>query len=417
MRQESSKKDLPNIRHMHVLCIAEAHHSISMAADRMFITQPAASQAVAKLERDLGVPLLIRGSKGISTSEEGRVFASRARRALEFLKLGANTALSAAGQTGTTHKLDQKVTSAQLRALTAIGSNGSYTVAARALGLAQPTIYRTAKTLEETCGFEVFRSAPGGIELTGPGQLLNRAAKLARSEIRQAREELAALSGIGRISFTLGSLPLARSEIVPDAIQKMVSEEKYLQVRVIEGRYRELLRDLREGEIDCLIGALRDPPPADDIVQEQLFTDNLALIAGPDHPLIKALDATVEDTLCYPWIASPMATPAGQFVFQTLKIEERPQTPIRVVTSSLIVIRSLMQRDNFVTVISEQQIKEDLRQGTLVKLNIPLQGNKRAIGLTTRKNWQPTEAQKQFLQTLRISAERATRDEQNRLFL
>ena len=409
MQSEPTFKDLPNIRHMHVFCIAEAHHSISTAADRMYITQPAASQAVAKLERDIGFALLIRGSKGLTTSKEGMIFANRAGRALNLLKMGADAALSSVGEENKHRKLEQKVTSAQLRALTAIGSHGSYTVAARALGLAQPTVYRTAKTLEETCGFEVFRSAPGGIELTGAGQLLNRAVKLARAEILQAHEELAALSGNGRISFTLGSLPLARSEIVPAAIQKMVSEEKHLQVRVIEGRYSELLRDLREGEIDCLIGALRNPPPADDIVQEKLFMDSLALIVGPNHPLVGEPAISLEDALSFPWIASPIATPAGQFIFQTLKIEDRPQTPIRVVTSSLVVIRGLMQRDNFVTVISEQQIKEDLRDGTLVKLPIPLENNKRAIGLTTRRNWQPTDAQNRFLETLKNSAVLATK--------
>lgn len=408
MQNEPTHKDLPNIRHMHVFCIAEENHSISIAADRMFITQPAASQAVAKLEKDLGVPLLIRGSKGISTSQEGAIFANRARRALHVLKLGTDAAQATSGVDAKNSKLEQKVTSAQLRALTAIGTHGSYTVAARAMGLAQPTIYRTAKTLEETCGFELFRSAPGGIELTGPGQLLNRAAKLARSEIRQGHEELAALAGIGRISFTLGSLPLARSEIVPDAIHQMVSREQHLQVRVIEGRYGELLRDLREGEIDCLIGALRYPAPADDVEQEELFVDKLAVIAGPNHPLASNENLSIDDTLDYPWIASPMATPAGQFIFETLRIEDRPQTPIRVVTSSLIVIRSLMQRDNFVTVISEQQIKEDLRDGTLVKLSVPLERNQRSIGLTTRKNWQPTDAQNRFLETLKDSAQKAT---------
>jgi DNA-binding transcriptional LysR family regulator len=196
---------------------------------------------------------------------------------------------------------------------------------------------------------------------------------------------------------------------VPAAIQKMVSEEKHLQVRVIEGRYSELLRDLREGEIDCLIGALRNPPPADDIVQEKLFMDSLALIVGPNHPLVGEPAISLEDALSFPWIASPIATPAGQFIFQTLKIEDRPQTPIRVVTSSLVVIRGLMQRDNFVTVISEQQIKEDLRDGTLVKLPIPLENNKRAIGLTTRRNWQPTDAQNRFLETLKNSAVLATK--------
>lgn len=408
MLPEPNERDLPNIRHMHVFCIAEQYHSISVSAERMFITQPAASQAVAKLEKDLGVTLLIRGSKGLSTSNEGAIFANRARRSIRFLKMGVEAAQNAAGVDDRDQKLAQKLTSAQLRALTAIGIHGSYTVAARALGLAQPTIYRTAKSLEQSCGFEVFRSALGGIELTSAGQLLNRAAKLARSEIRQAYEELAALSGIGRITFTLGSMPLARSEIVPEAIGQMVTQEKALQVRVQEGRYADMLRELREGGLDCLIGALRDPAPADDVFEEPLFEDELAVIARPEHPLAARPYATLEDTLAYPWIASPMATPAGTYIFETLKIEERPQTPIRVVSSSLVLIRSLLQRDNFVTVISQQQFRSEIESGLLTKLPVALEGNRRKIGLTMRKNWVPTEAQIRFLATLKQAAHEAT---------
>lgn len=408
MKPEPGAPALPNLRHMRLFCIARQHQSISVAAERMLITQPAASQAVAKLERDLGVQLLVRGSKGLSVSPEGKVFADRADRALRLLSRGVQSAATSAGSDARVRQIEGALTSAMLRALIAVATHGSYTVAARALDLAQPTVYRTAKALEQACGFELFRSAPGGIDLTGPGQLLTRAAKLAQAEIRQAKEELAALTGLGRITFVLGSLPLARSEIVPEAIRQAIPQHPQLQIRVIEGRYEELLRNLREGDIDCLIGALRQPPPSEDVVQEPLFSDDLAVVVGAGHPLAHRAQVTLEDTLAHPWIASPLATPAGQYVFDTLKIEDRPQTPVRVVASSLAILRNLLTNGDFVTVVSSHQIKADLAQGSLVALPIPLRNHSRAIGLTTRRNWQPTEAQDGFLTLLRNAARAAT---------
>lgn len=395
---------------MLIFCSARRNGSISDAAAKMYLTQPAASQGIAKLERDLGVPLLVRGGKSISPTNEGEIFGARADRAVEFIKNGLRIALHQSGlDTAKAGQLNRNITAAQLRTLIAMGTHGSYTVAAKSLGLAQPTVHRTAKALEGACGFQIFRTIVGGIELTAPGRVLNQSAKLARAELRQAREELTQYSGLGRRTFVLGSLPLARSRIVPDAILGILKNEKRLQVRVIEGRYAELLRGLREGDIDCLIGALRNPAPADDVIEEDLFDDDLVVVASAGHPLANQSTVTIEDTLSYPWIAPPISTPAGQYLFETLDIENRSQTPVHVVASSFILLRELLLADQFLTVISGLQVRKELDEGLLTALPIKLAGQTRNIGLTMRKKWQPTASQVQFLEALRIASRKATK--------
>ena len=387
---------------MLLFCHAFKSGSISLAADKMFLTQPAASQGIAKLERDLGAPLLVRSGKGITATEQGTIFVERAERAVQFLRSGIKSALHHAGEDA--KRLDQlqrNVTSAQLRALISIGRHGSFTVAAKSMDLAQPTIHRTAKALEETCGFAIFRRTAGGIELTASGLVLNQSAKLARAEMRQAREELSLFDGLGRHSFVLGSLPLARSQIVPNAIVHMLEKEKELQVRVIEGRYAELLRGLREGYIDCLIGALRLPAPADDVVEDFLFRDDLIIVCSPEHPLALKSECDLQDTLTFPWIAPPVSTPAGQYLFETLDIENKAQTPVRVVASSFGLLKELLSSGDFLTVISQTQVRRELEARTLCALPIRLSGQSRSIGLTMRKKWYPTASQAEFLNALR----------------
>lgn len=402
MNSKPQNREMPNIRHMLVYCAARKHQSISQAAHKLNLTQPAASQGIAKLEADLGVPLLVRSGKGIAATDEGDIFAERAERAIAQLRAGIKAALHHAGADAKgTDQLQRNITASQIRTLIAVGTHGSFTVAAKSLGLAQPTVHRTAKALEETCGFALFRSTVRGIELTVSGQILNQAAKLARDELRQAREELTQFSGQGRSTFILGSLPLARTSIIPAAISEMLDREKELQVRVIEGRYEELLRALREGDIDCLIGALRSPAPADDVVEEHLFHDDLVIVSNASHPLAQKAEVTLEDTLGYPWIAPPIATPAGQYLFETLDIENRSKTPVRVVASSFVLLRELMLTGEFLTVISGLQIKKDLDEGNLKVLPIDLQGQTRSIGLTMRKKWHPTSSQTAFLGSLK----------------
>lgn len=57
--------------------IAE-EHSISRAAGRLFISQPALSQQLSKLEAQLGTPLFFRGKQDISLTQAGEVYVKNA---------------------------------------------------------------------------------------------------------------------------------------------------------------------------------------------------------------------------------------------------------------------------------------------------------------------------------------------------
>ncbi len=372
--------------------------SVSAAAERCHLSQPAATQAITRLESDLGAPLLVRRRQPFSLTNCGVAFERRAAAALGHLQDGARAALRAGGASSRRRStFDLSVTSAQLRNLIAIANTGSFTVAARALNLSQPTVHRTARSLEALSGVPFFTARQSGVMLTPAAEAFARGAKLAHSEIRQGIEEISRELGQDRGTFVLGSLPLARTTIVPKAVHAMVSETEGVQVRVVDGRYSELLRSLREGDLDCLIGALRYPLPAEDVVQELLFRDALAIVAHPNHPLAGMRNLDLEATLTYPWIAPPKETPAGQYLFETLRIQERKHTPVRAVSSSMAILRGILSEGNYISVVSRHQINVDESLGTIAALDIPLTGHFRDIGLTYRKDWRPTETHAQFI--------------------
>ena len=156
---EPGDTEFPNIRHMQVLCQTIHLGSVSRAADLLNLTQPAASQGIAKLENELGADLTQRSPGKITATPAGLAFAARADRAVELLRDGAAVARRAAGigSRASAQHFVRNITAAQLRTLIAVGDAGSFTVAARELGLAQPTIHRSARAT--TAG----RSTPGGV--------------------------------------------------------------------------------------------------------------------------------------------------------------------------------------------------------------------------------------------------------------
>ena len=391
-----------NIRHMRVFVETARTGSVSTAADLCHLSQPAATQAISSLEANFGTALLIRKRQGSTLTTCGTLVERRTRAALKHLRDGAKNALREAGNKAVRRQnFELSVTASQLRNLIAIANTGSFTVAARSLGLSQPTVHRTARNLEAVAGTPFFTARASGVRLTAAADAFMRGAKLAQSELRQAIEDVSRETGEEHGTFVLGSLPLARTAIVPKAIHAMVSTVEGFQVRVVEGRYAELLRSLREGDIDCLIGALRHPIPADDIEQELLFQDALAIVAHPSHPLVDQRMITLGDTVEFPWIAPPKETPAGQYLFDTLQIHKRAESPVRVVSSSMAVLRGVLAEGHYVSVVSRHQINVEEALGTIAVLDVQLSGHIRDIGLTYRSDWTPTETQSLFIEYLR----------------
>ncbi|APW39736.1 hypothetical protein RD110_23125 [Rhodoferax koreense] len=84
----------------HFVAVVEAG-SFSEAAERSFIAQPALSISIRKLEESVGVPLLLRGTRGVSLTAAGTELLDEARRCLLHAERARqNARLAALGELG-----------------------------------------------------------------------------------------------------------------------------------------------------------------------------------------------------------------------------------------------------------------------------------------------------------------------------
>jgi LysR family transcriptional regulator of gallate degradation len=381
--------------------------SMSEAGERENLSQPAVSQAIGKLSRQVGVRLLDRRSDGLHVTEAGGTFLTRVDRALSHLQLGAQEAVRLGQRKGNRGfpQFDRLLTSAQLRALIATADARNFSMAARRIGISQPSLHRAARNLEELSGLTLFRSAPEGISLTQGAQELARRAKLAFAELRQGLDQIAITLGRDSSFVAIGALPLARTSILPTAIARFIAMRDGVQVQVLDGAYEQLLARLRQGDLDFMVGALRFPPPADDIAQEVLFDDPLALVVGAGHPLLARRNPTLADTFEFPWVAPPPSTPAGSHLMAVLDTMQMTRPPIRVVSSSLGFVRGMLASGPYVSIISTHQARYEIAAGLFTPLPIALPGSSRSIGLTFRAEWLATPTQTLCIEMVRQAAQ------------
>ena len=78
-----------NLEYYKIFYYTAKQKSVTLAAEKLSISQPAVSQAVRHLEEALGSPLFVRTSKGVRLTTEGEVLYSYIKRGYETIRLGA----------------------------------------------------------------------------------------------------------------------------------------------------------------------------------------------------------------------------------------------------------------------------------------------------------------------------------------
>lgn len=387
-----------NLRHLKVFLAVAAHGSVTQAAQLCRVSQPAVTQALAKLEAQAGADLFRRTPRGLFATQAGALLRDRATRCFERLD---------AALADIAPRLCMTATRAQLNALIAVAEAQNFTLAAARLGLAQPTVHRAVAELERGAGRALFQRSPSGVAPTRPAAALAQAARLAFAELDQAVAELAELQGREVGALVIGAMPLARSHVLPGALARFRESRPRLPVQVIDGPYADLLAGLRRGEIDVIIGALRDPAPVEDVTQEHLFDDTLAMLAARDDPLVGKTRATLARLRERPWLAPRRGTPA-RAEFEALFARAGLAAPESLIeTGSAILMREMVGRGGHLACISRAQASGEIARGLVAELPFPGPQTPRPIGLTMRRDWAPTPAQRAFLDAVRVCAGRA----------
>ncbi|BFT28896.1 LysR family transcriptional regulator [Alteromonas sp. D210916BOD_24] len=395
-----------NIRHL--LCALEIKRCGTMteASKHVHLSQSALTQAINKLETVLGEKIFERSSGGMFTNAAGELFLERVRRAFSYLNSFASSLFE---QDRTKSKgFIRGVSARQLTTLIAVAELQSYTAAAVKLNLTQPTLAKAIKDLEHLCEQALFQRIPKGVEPTWRARQLARFASLFFSEINQGLEEINELTGLHAGTLTVGSLPLARSELVPETVVSLLKDFPSAQISIIDGPYDEQLSALLHGQLDVIVGALRETLPGDDVEQFGLFDNSLRIVARVDHPAQSLLhQPTLDKSLLeYQWIAPREGTPT-RTIFNSLFKSEGLTPPRNVIEcSSLVAVRSLLLKSDCLALLSAKQITLEAQAGILTFSDFLVPHSERTIGFTLRKQWKPTPLQAKFLERLKtISAE------------
>jgi len=192
-----------------------------------------------------------------------------------------------------------RITMRQLRLVSAVAEEGTFSGAARRLHLTQPTLSVQARQLTDYVGEPVFEQVGRRIELTDVGREVLATATEVERAMQQLTQRLAERRGVTR-----GSLRVVATSTSEYFLPRLLGEfgQRYPQVEIsLEVLNRaSVVSRLADNAADLYVMAR---PPGDDALLTESFCRNpLVLVAPPEHPWATRSSVPFEEVVSAPLI-------------------------------------------------------------------------------------------------------------------
>ncbi len=195
------------------------------------------------------------------------------------------------------------VDSRRLHYFLAVYEQGSLGRAAAALNLTQPALSKSISQLEAELKVKLFDRTPKGLAPTVYGETLALHARIVRSELRHAEQEIALMTGAAKGEVRIGVTPSIAIGLMPRVGAALHEERPGIQLTVVEALMQDHAPALRRGELDLILGGWSRGMDSD-FATEVVGSDTVCVCACAGHPLVGGR-VRLAALLDYPWVMPP----------------------------------------------------------------------------------------------------------------
>lgn len=288
-----------------------------------------------------------------------------------------------------------------IRVFLDIAARGNLSAAARAQGITQPALSRSLAELEALLSVSLFRRERRRLVLTEEGAIFRGHAATALQTLEAGVAALHPGENASRLK--VGILPTAATRLFPRIALRFREISPHVTLAVETGPHSHLVRLLRAGEIDLMIGRM---PAADDMAGlrfDHLYEDQIALVSRAAHPL---LGRPTEDALTScPLILPPQDALIRRAVDEYLLSRNLAGVQPAFETAALAVGRGILAASDALWFISQGVVTDELERGDLVQWATGAGSLTGAVGLT-RRQASTEEAMLDLLAHLAVTQER-----------
>lgn len=289
---------------------------------------------------------------------------------------------------------------AQLETFLAVAQEKGFSRAATRLHRTQPAVSQVIRKLEDDLGEVLFERSSRDGTLTAAGEVLRdyaqRMIKL-RGEAASAIQELKTLER--------GRLQLAANEYTCLYLLRVLDQFQQLYPQVGVTVQRSLASKIPEDVLQRTIeiGILSFQPEGEHFKSIAVYTDELAFVVSPRHPIAREKRVSIEDLGAENFIAHNVPSPLRR---QVIAAFARHKTPLNmgVELPSLEAIKRFVAMGNGVALVPGLTVERELASGELVRVSVEALRFERHLRLVHRKRAALSHAAIAFLKVVRSLA-------------
>lgn len=266
-----------------------------------------------------------------------------------------------------------------IRAFLDIAAEGGMSAVARAQGISQPALSRTLAELEALLGEALFDRQGRRLVLTEAGVLFRRHAGAALAQLDAGAAALR--PGAGG-TLRVGVLPTVATRFLPELALRFRALRPEIGLAIETGPHFHLMRLLREGAVDLVLGRLPGAAEIAGLSFDHLYEDEVILAARAGHPL--AGRPAAQALALAPVILPPATALIRPLVEDYLAASGISGLVPLVETVSLAVGRGICLRSDALWFISRGVIVHELDRGEMIALPTGARFLSGAVGMTQR---------------------------------
>jgi DNA-binding transcriptional LysR family regulator len=164
-----------------------------------------------------------------------------------------------------------------------VARNRSFTKAARALHITQPSISKMIKILEDELGTTLFYRSAKQIELTDAGKAVLHQSQQIVTSFQNLTSELADVINLKKGTLVIGLPPMVGASFFPKIIADFTNIYPQISLSLIEVGSKKVEDGIEDGSLD--IGMVALPVNENTFEMFPFVKEPLMLIVHPDHEL------------------------------------------------------------------------------------------------------------------------------------
>ena len=280
----------------------------------------------------------------------------------------------------------------------------SFTKAAEAIFLSQPTVSEHIRSLEEMLGERLVDRLGREALPTQAGQLLYKYARKILRLRQEAMQAMASYRGALAGHLSLGASTIPGAYILPQRIGAFKKLHPAIQITLSIGNSRTVADGVLAGDTEFGVVGARWSDPA--LEWLEILDDELVLAVYPSHPFAEKKEVKPAQLLNEPMIIRERDSGTRRVVAQLLeKHLDLDRLQIVAEMGSTEAVRQGIKSEVGIAILSSRAVAEDIERGSLVTVPLANIRLSRPFYLIIRKNRQSSPICSTFLDFLQQAPE------------